>query len=180
MGEIKSTLDLVMEKTRHLTLSQEEKDAQHRMDANKKLKGLLQKYQDNRFKKERLEKELDTLRKTYDFKIDEMLISLLLDGLKLDRSNELYLELLYEVCGIDVSRLESIFYNFQNTLKAAAARRIAEIKESLAKERFISGSAVVPHLDADAEWMATLQEINDAFEQELLREKDALTGSLSP
>ena len=32
MGEIKSTLDLVMEKTRHLTLSQEEKDAQKKVE----------------------------------------------------------------------------------------------------------------------------------------------------
>ena len=31
MGEIKSTLDLVMEKTRHLTLSQEEKKVQKRI-----------------------------------------------------------------------------------------------------------------------------------------------------
>jgi len=31
MGEIKSTLDLVMAKTRHLTLSREEKDAQKKV-----------------------------------------------------------------------------------------------------------------------------------------------------
>ena len=59
MGEIKSTLDLVMEKTRHLTLSQEEKEEQKHIEVDKRLKGLLQKYQDNLLKKEQLEKELD-------------------------------------------------------------------------------------------------------------------------
>ena len=56
MGEIKSTLDLVMEKTRHLTLSREEKEEQKRVEVNKRLKGLVQKYQDNLLKKDRLEK----------------------------------------------------------------------------------------------------------------------------
>ena len=64
MGEIKSTLDLVMEKTRHLTLSQEEKEDQKRIEVNKKLQGLLQKYQDNLLKKENLKKELNKLKKT--------------------------------------------------------------------------------------------------------------------
>ena len=52
MGEIKSTLDLVMEKTRHLTLSQKEKEEQKQIEVNKRLKGLLQKYQDNLLRKE--------------------------------------------------------------------------------------------------------------------------------
>jgi hypothetical protein len=69
MGEIKSTIDLVMEKTRHLTLSREEKDAQKKVEVHKRLKGLVQKYQDNLLRKDRLEKELDILNKTYDMNV---------------------------------------------------------------------------------------------------------------
>jgi len=69
MGEIKSTLDLVMEKTRHLTLSPEEKDAQTKVEVHKRLKGLVQKYQDNLLRKDGLEKELDILKKTYDMNV---------------------------------------------------------------------------------------------------------------
>ncbi len=179
MGEIKSTLDLVMEKTKHLTLSQEEKDAQNRMEVNKKLKGLLQKYQDGLLKMEQLKKELETLRKNYNVKIDETLSSLLLDGLELGASNTMCLELLYGICGRDVKKLETIFNDYRDTLKTAAEKRITKIKENLAKKHFISGSAVVPHLDADDEWMATFREINDRFDQALSQEKAALTGSLS-
>ena len=39
MTEIKSTLDLVMEKTRHLILSDEEKQEQKENEFKKKLKG---------------------------------------------------------------------------------------------------------------------------------------------
>ena len=87
MGEIKSTLDLVMEKTRHLTLSQEEKKIQIRIELNRRLQGLLQKYQDNLLKKENLKKELDNLKIAYDLNVDEMLADLLLNSLKLGRDN---------------------------------------------------------------------------------------------
>lgn len=46
MGEIKSTLDLVMDKTRHLTLSDEEKQEQKEKEFKKNLKGPAQKFQD--------------------------------------------------------------------------------------------------------------------------------------
>jgi hypothetical protein len=91
MSEIKSTLDLVMEKTRHLTMSQEEKEAQKRIEANRRLQGLLQKYQDNLLKKENLKKELDSLKIAYELDVDEMLADLLLNNLKLDRDNTLFL-----------------------------------------------------------------------------------------
>ena len=42
MAEIKSTLDLVMERTRHLSQSTAEKEAQRRGDFEKRLQGLLQ------------------------------------------------------------------------------------------------------------------------------------------
>ena len=43
MGEIKSTLDLVLEKTKHLSQSSDEKQAQIRKDVEIRIKGILQK-----------------------------------------------------------------------------------------------------------------------------------------
>ena len=174
MGEIKSTLDLVMEKTRHLTLSQEEKEEQKHIEVNKRLKGILQKYQENLLKKEHLEKELDSLRKAYDLKVDKMLSRMLLDGLKLGHKNESLLELLNEICGIDVSRIEALFHDFQDAAGFAAEKRIKEIKADLAEKRFISGSAVVPNPEADHELILTVKEIKDKFDQIHVREKTAL------
>ena len=174
MGEIKSTLDLVMEKTRHLTLSQEEKEEQKHIEVNKKLQGLLQKYQDNLLKREHLEKELDSLRKAYDLKVDKMLSRMLLDRLKLGHKNESLLELLNEICGIDVSRFEALFHDFQDAVGFASEKRIKEIKADLAEKRFISGSAVVPNPEADNELILTVKEIKDKFDQILVREKTAL------
>ena len=46
MAEIKSTLDLVMEKTKNLSLSSEEKQTQRNKEIEGRIRGLLQKYQD--------------------------------------------------------------------------------------------------------------------------------------
>ena len=178
MGEIKSTLDLVMEKTRHLTLSQKEKEGQKQIEVNKRLKGLLQKYQDNLLREEHLGQELESLRKTFDLNVKEMLSHILLDGLKLGSNNISLLELLSTICGLEVSGLEELFHDFQNTIEIAAQKRIEEVKASLAKKRLISGSAVVPNLEIDSEWLAEVQGIKGKFDQILSREKDAMTAGL--
>ena len=179
MGEIKSTLDLVMEKTRHLTLSQEEKKVQKRIEVNRRLQGLLQKYQDNLLKKEILKKELDNLKIAYDLNVDEMLADLLLNSLKLGRDNTLFFELLIEIFGLNLSGLETIFQNFKAAVKSATEERVDQIKTDLSKKRFISGSAVVPNLESDREWLSMLDHIMDGHDQILNKEKAALTKELS-
>jgi len=179
MSEIKSTLDLVMEKTRHLTLSQEEKEAQKRIEVNRRLQGLLQKYQDNLLKKDNLKKELDSLKIAYELNVDEMLADLLLNNLKLDRDNTLFLELLSEIFGFDFSGLETIFQNFKSAVKSATKERVDQIKTDLSKKRFISGSAVVPNLESDKEWLSMLGHIMDGFDEILNKEKAVLTKELS-
>ena len=179
MGEIKSTLDLVMEKTRHLTLSQEEKKAQERTEVSRRLQGLVQKYQDNLLKKENLKKELDNLKIAYDLNVDVMLADLLLNSLSLGRDNTLFLELFNENFGLNLSGLETIFQNFKAAVKSAAKERAEQIKTDLSKKRFISGSAIVPNLENDKEWLSMLGHIMDRFDQILNKEKAALTKELS-
>lgn len=179
MGEIKSTLDLVMEKTRHLTLSQEEKDAQKKAEVHKRLKGLVQKYQDNLLRKDRLEKELNILKKTFDMNIDQILLNLILSSLEPGRHYKMYLELLNEIYGLNVSGLEKIFQDFKGAVKSATEERVREIKADLAKTRFISGPAVVPNLESDSEWLLMLGSIKGRYNQILSREKSTLTTGMS-
>ena len=179
MGEIKSTLDLVMEKTRHLTLSQEEKDSQKKAEAHKRLKGLVQKYQDNLLRKDRLEKELNILKKTFDMNIDQILLNLILSSLEPGRHYKMYLELLNEIYGLNVSGLEKIFQDFKGAVKSATEERVREIEADLAKKRFISGTAVVPNLERDREWLSMLGDIKGRFDQILAREKSTLTTGIS-
>lgn len=179
MGEIKSTLDLVMEKTRHLTLSQEEKNAQKRVEVNRRLQGLLQKYQDSLLKKENLIKEIEDLKIAYDLNVEETLAELLLNSLNLGTDNTLFLELLGEIFELNLYGLETIFQNFKETVKSASEKRVEQIKADLSEKRFISGSAVVPNLESDREWLGMLGQIKKEFDEILNKEKALLANALS-
>jgi len=171
VGEIKSTLELVLEKTKHLKLSEEERKEQKYKEIKLKLNGLLQKYQDRMIKEEELKKEIDSLRKTYSFKENTFLINEIMGRLKLDADNRLILNLLKEVFGLKVKDLESLFNEYQHTIESLSQKRINELKESLSKKRFISGSAVVPNLESDEIWRTKMEEIRNKFQQKLREQK---------
>ena len=180
MGEIKSTLDIVMEKTRHLTLSEAEKTEQKHNEVNQRLRGLLQKYTDSLLRKKDLTRDLEGLRKTYDVKVYDMLACMLLSGIELDRGNESDLELLDGTCGIDVSRIEALLRECQDKIRFEIEKRTKEIKNRLARKRFISGSAVVPNLETDSKWVSTFRAIKGKYDRVLKEEKTKIIKRLSP
>jgi hypothetical protein len=86
MAEIKSTLDIIMERTKNLTMTDKEKASFRRKEAEGKVKGWVQKYQDGVI-------ELDTIKSYFEKEITEypevrqILKSQLLDCLKLTGDN---------------------------------------------------------------------------------------------
>jgi len=66
MGEIKSTLDLVLEKTKNLTLSSEEKEEQRQKEIENRIKGMMQKYQDGMLSKNQLTTDYEILKTDYN------------------------------------------------------------------------------------------------------------------
>jgi len=174
MGEIKSTLDLVMEKTKHLTLSREEKEQQKQNEAGRRVKGLIQKYQDNVLNKEKLAKELESMQATYGVMINDIMLNELLDGLHVNRDNEVQLTLLNEVCGKDTTGFASVCSGYEDEIQVMTRDRIKALKEILAARRSISGTAVVPNVEMDTVWRENVLKIKDKFDQLLNREKAAV------
>jgi len=176
MGEVKSTLDLVMEKTKHLKLSETEKEEQKADEVNKKLKGLVQKYLDNILKKEDMDVEVESLRKTHGSMTNKILLTELSGRLDLDQDNGQILILLAALCGIDVSGLAAVFKEYQDAIRTAAQKKMKEIKENLVENRFISGSAVVPNLEADTEWIREKKRVKSKFSEFFSREKSGFVS----
>ena len=128
MGEIKSTLDIVMEKTRHLTLSQEEKAEQERSEVKNRLRGLVQKYNDRKLTMAGVAEKLDLLKEAHNLNARDMLTRMLLKGLALGRRNESDIELLAEVCGMDMSEIETLFLDFNNNVTSAFQKHAKTVK----------------------------------------------------
>jgi hypothetical protein len=179
MGEIKSTLDLVLEKTRHLTLSSEEKQEHTQKEIEKRIKGMLQKYQDGILPDKQLQIDYEKLQKDSNLSDNNILISEIINRLNPDQDNQSLLEILEECCSIDSATIKEVINDYRDAYHKAAGIRMDRLKENLAQKNIISGSAVVPNLEADEQWRREAQEIRSGYEDQLDRVKDSLLGGMS-
>jgi hypothetical protein len=171
MGEIKSTLDLVMEKTKHLTQSREEREQQKLKEARQRIRGLIQKYQDSAMNQERFAMELDKVMKTYDVIVQDILLNELLDDLDVNRDNKPQLAMLKDICNVDITGLESVYDGYMGELQLMTQKRNQILKNDLAEKQSIAGSAVLPNVETDKIWQVNVVEINNKFNQLLTRAK---------
>jgi len=180
VGEIKSTLDIVLEKTKHLSLSEEEKQEQARGEAAKKLKGILQKYQDSKLDLPQVMQELDQLKSTHAVLDDQFLHEAILQRIQLGQDNERCLALVQDCSPLDTVRLQSVLKDYENALQSAAGRRSENIKENLQQVHFISGSAVIPNLNADRQWATEQKALRSKYNRLLQRELEDLAKTTLP
>ena len=176
MGEIKSTLDLVLEKTKNLTLSPEEKETQKQKEIENRIKGMVQKYQDGILSGNQLITDYELLKKDFTLPQNNSLIAEITNRIEPDQDNQPLLEILQKCCAIDTAAIETIIKNFQKAYITASQNRIEQLREDLAQRHQISGSAVLPNLDVDEQWRQESHELRAGYEDQLNRVKDDLLG----
>jgi hypothetical protein len=174
VSEIKSTLDIVLEKTKHLTLSEDEKRAQKKNEAGQNLAGLLQKYQDKVLDIDQLKDKINELKEFYDFIDTHALVSEILNRIELDNDNTSLMGILDDICQADSDGLKAVLSEYQNTVRIRRDQRSDQIIEKLSRDYLISGSAILPDLAVDDVWAADLQTIYTDYKRLLSREKAAL------
>jgi hypothetical protein len=173
MAEIKSTLDLVMERTRHLTLTEEEKREYALAQFKGSLNGLLQKYLDGVLNLERTDKEIRRLQEESGFKDRSLLVDEVSRRLDLDGDYRPLLDLLTELCNVDTGKIASLFTLYRDTIASEAEARADRAKERL-ERRDIAGTAVVPNLGADPQWTEERDKIREKFTGELAHQVSRL------
>ena len=146
MAEIKSTLDLIMEKTQHMTLSEEEKHSLRTQELERKARGLVQQYCAKRIPLKDVRTEFDTAgnsRKT----LSELLIRAIVDVIDPDSDNAGAFTLLSEILELDPAPYAAALAVWRSRrdeyLDAASATCRADLSAA-----GISGTAVVPNLAA--------------------------------
>lgn len=177
MGEIKSTLDIVMEKTKHLSLSKEEKEAQQEAEARKALKGLIQKFKDQILKPEMFATDLSKIEEKYQMTDRSILVEEILEQIDFSQDNSQMLLLLKDTCQKDTSGLTSVLENFTNEINASKISRSEEFKRQLSEKHAISGSAVLPNPDADTEWLKLSDKIHNDYERKIAQEKSRIKNN---
>jgi hypothetical protein len=173
MGEIKSTLDLVMERTRHLSLSAEEKAQQKKDEFKKRLRGLVQKYADSALSTDGLLERITELQEEFGIEDRRLLMSEVQRHLDPDRDNEHWLDLLADFMPEAKDPLKEALETYSE--RRYDLKRVIEQKtlEELENRHGIQGSAVIPNPqknEAYKESLATLrQETQAEFDHILMQ-----------
>ncbi|MBN2469001.1 MAG: hypothetical protein JXD19_12740 [Deltaproteobacteria bacterium] len=173
MGEIKSTLELVMERTKHLSLSGEEKRDQRQEEIRTKVRSLVQKYRDRTIKKHRLEGEIRVLRKDYAEE-ENIILTAIIDNLSLDEDNTPIFALLQAPFNRNIQGINTLCKNYQAAVETAKQKRAEDLKQYLREKYSIEGTAVIPCFAFDREWQTQVQSLRSRYTRQLAEEKTAL------
>lgn len=156
MGEIKSTLDLVMERTRHLSLSDEEKARQQKTDFDKRLQGLLQQYADGVLSVDALQDRAASLAAELDVKDRGVLVAAIAGRIDPDQDNRRWLELMGSAAPALRNPLEDILTDFSRRKADALRKSRDRLRQRLSSQHGIAGPAVVPNPLTDSTCRADL------------------------
>ena len=163
MAEIRSTLDLIMERTKNLTVTEEEKKAFRRKELAGKIKGFVLQY-------------IDGLKDSQDFRRDfiegqddeeiavEMLRVEALSRIDPNGSNEQLLILLKEIARMDTIRLAERISVFQSDVEQKMEEHNRQLLDTL-QGKAIFGSAVQPNAEKDTAWRAWLADAKEQFQK---------------
>ena len=167
MGEIKSTLDIIMEKTKGLTMSDEEKRAFQKSEVEGKVRGLLQKYLDGFMDLDILREEINAFGENRHKMAREALIKGCMDRIDPEEENTPIFDLLEHLSDVASGPIRKAQTEFYRDLEEGRAVREKGLMERL-QERGISGSAVIPNLNADPEWVRYRSEMGERFKEKVV------------
>jgi hypothetical protein len=174
MAEIKSTLDLVMEKTKNLTFSDEEKQRNKSTDISKKIKGLIGKYKDNTLRYSELQKEIKILEKQHATDCSAVVVQEVLRQIDFMADNSPLMAILEDFCSMETEPVKSFINTYREKALTEADQRRHAILGLLKKTHHISGSAVAANLENDESLKAILKALQKEFKENLsFLEKDA-------
>ena len=166
MAEIKSTLDIIMEKAKKFSVTEEEKQGFKRQELEGKIKGLVQKALDGILDSERFEVELLALQAKEKDLVDQILKEEVVARIELGANNELLLKLLENIAGLASTAIRKVLAEFEKKAEMQQESRRKALVYDL-KKKGISGSAVLPNLDADPEWLRARSEVTRQLKDEI-------------
>jgi len=170
MGEIKSTLDLVMEKTKKLKLNEKEKEKLFHEENKKKAKALFQKYFINQGRLESILDELKILPEENKKEVINLLLEDILAKIDLFNDNKREFNGIAIITGASIDEIyksyKKLYEKFISQVKKVEKKIALDIKNELSKKG-ISGSSVIPNVYGSKSWTKSLDSIKSSYLEEL-------------
>lgn len=180
MGEIKSTWDIVMEKTKGLKVTSREREGIKKGELASKIKAIFHRYMDAQGNQAYLQKELEGLQGEEREVIKRELLFLLLDSIDLSSDNGKVITGIETLKGRPIARIVERLRLLASEYKASRDERAREIEGIFLRKlatRGISGAAVQPSLEGKRDWIEALEGLQREYGNRLEALKEELLNS---
>jgi uncharacterized protein (UPF0147 family) len=166
MAEIKSTLDLVLERTKNLTFTDEERESLQRKELEGRIRGWVKKYLEGLMDLKAVRAGMDEVPRNQRKTGRDILQSLILENLDVQGGAGKSLDLLEGILAESREPYLTALQHYERTLAAERLKMISSAKAKLA-ERGISGGAVSPNLEREEAWRRFREKARGEFREGL-------------
>ena len=166
MGEIKSTLELAMERTKKVAISEKEKEAIKQKEILQKAASLFHRYREGHHSLNEVLKEIEKMEEKTAATVKEFLLAQWIDALSLDDENERTLKGVESLKRRSIAevkqKLHHLVSQYQTEKEKARERVGVQLIEGL-KQEGIWGSAVEPKLEGSELWKKEDENLNRSY-----------------
>ena len=167
--EIKSAIELAMERTKGLQLSSEERKKIKEEEIIAKAQGLVNRFLQVDFHLRDMEKELAKFDPDQRGHLEQLIFYYLVEAIHFDKENDLVFQ------GIEayrkgslksISPIRKLIENYQENNRKEYQKITEELLNKF-KSLGISGTAVLPKVDGSREWKDALSQLKPGYEDQL-------------
>ena len=180
MAEIKSAIEIAMERTQGLRLSSAEKEKLKEEEFQSRAQALVNRFLEVDLHFREVEKELAKYASEQRLELETIMVRDLAEALSLERDNDLVfqgVEILAPEKGGAIPKIKELTKEYQKE-KEGAHWKTAEILRAKWKNLGISGSAVVPKVAGSPEYADALKAFRPPYEERLQALKREIRGTL--
>ena len=180
MGEIKSTWDIVMEKTKGLKVTSRDRERIKKGELTSRIHAIFHRYMDAQGNQAYLKRELEGLQEEEREVVKGELLLQLLDVIDLSKDNRKVITGIEILKGKPVVKILERLHLLVSEYKASRDERAREI-EGIFRRRLaamgISGSAVQPSLEGKRDWIEAMEGLQRDYGNRLEALKEELLNS---
>ena len=179
MGEIKSTLELAMERTKKFAISEKEKEEMKQKEALQKATGLFHRYREGHLSLNEILKQIEKMEKKTAATVKELLLSQWIDALSLGDGDERIFKGIESLKGRNLDELKQKFHYLLSQYQVVKGTIKEEVRVQFTKDLRrdgIYGSAVEPKLEGGELWKKENEKLDYSYKMKLEEIKEPLRG----
>lgn len=174
MAKIKSTLDLVMERTKNLNVTDADREKLHTKEGTDMVRSWLQRYLSGKIDADELRMNLDE-QKEAPGPIKNILRKELADSIRIDGDNKRVVEAFTRVFDVNAESIEKLMASYKARLEPEKARCLDQLGQDL-RLQGISGTSVVPNISNCRQWQDFVLNTQEDLRRHIMTATDMRTS----